>query len=133
MSLPRFVGKVLKAGPVRAVQQQFNLDFVKTGQHVGTDALGNKYYEDLTEHYGRDRWVEPPKWGYFDPSNIPAEWHGWIHKMDDHIVKNPEDQLRSKWMEVHRENPTGTPKAYKAYSTTTSKCQPWEPKVASRS
>lgn len=52
MSLPRFVGKVLKAGPVRAVQQQFNLDFVKTGQHVGTDALGNKYYEDLTEHYG---------------------------------------------------------------------------------
>merc|ERR1712032_1746 len=54
---------------------------------VGTDALGNRYYEDFT-HLGKNqrRWVEYADTGKLFPTQVkkiePA-WHGWLHYMYD--------------------------------------------------
>jgi NADH:ubiquinone oxidoreductase subunit len=62
----------------------------RKGTLVGTDANGNKYYQDLEAPYGRTRWVEYPTmpgvFGIdlkFDGSMVSPEWHGWLHYMHD--------------------------------------------------
>lgn len=52
---------------------------LKHGTLVGTDDLGNKYYENNRYFYGRNRWVDyaqdtfAKKWE-FNASQVPAEW-----------------------------------------------------------
>lgn len=57
------------------------MDDIKTGRLVGADKYGNKYYEDPTQFYGRNRWVEyaPHFHMEYDGSQIPADWYGWMH------------------------------------------------------
>ena len=56
----------------------------KFGTHVGTDAAGNKYYENLHDYpFGQHRWVEPGDIHNFDSTSIPPEWHGWMTSMND--------------------------------------------------
>lgn len=52
------------------------MDEFKAGTLVGTDKYGNKYYEDPSQFYGRNRWVEYADYKTFeyDGSQIPAEW-----------------------------------------------------------
>lgn len=72
---------------------------------VGRDEFGNNYFEDSTESFGRNRWVEyarPNKlagWTRvddspvvahdgttdhgFDASMVGPQWHGWLHYMSD--------------------------------------------------
>ncbi len=63
------------------------------GEHVGTDAQGNKYYRSknkkavTTEGYER-RWVIYA--GPNDASNVPSEWFGWLHHQYDGV---PESHL----------------------------------------
>ena len=38
----------------------FTFRSIKEGTLVGTDALGNKYYENTAYPWGQHRWVEPP-------------------------------------------------------------------------
>lgn len=54
---------------------------MKTGRLVGVDKYGNKYYEDPSQFYGRNRWVEYATHVHlnYDGSQIPAEWFGWMH------------------------------------------------------
>lgn len=76
------------------------------GQKVGEDALGNVYYEQ--ESTGR-RWVIYHD--YSEASQVPAEWHGWLHHSFDNRPGN--DELpHYEWELPHQENMTGTPKAY---------------------
>lgn len=57
---------------------------------VGVDKFGNKYYEKLGEtQYGRHRWVEYADKSRYNASQVPAEWHGWLHFITD----NTGDQL----------------------------------------
>lgn len=51
---------------------------------VGVDKFGNKYYENLEVQYGRHRWVEYADKGRYNASQVPAEWHGWLHFITDH-------------------------------------------------
>ncbi|KAK3403659.1 hypothetical protein EUGRSUZ_K00090 [Eucalyptus grandis] len=52
---------------------------------VGVDKFGNKYYERLGEtQHGRHRWVEYAEKGRYNASQVPAEWHGWLHHITDH-------------------------------------------------
>ncbi|XXG43825.1 hypothetical protein AAC387_Pa01g3776 [Persea americana] len=52
---------------------------------VGVDKFGNKYYEKLgNTQYGRHRWVEYGDKGRYNASQVPAEWHGWLHFITDH-------------------------------------------------
>lgn len=59
----------------------FSFDEIKAGTLVGVDKYGNKYFEDPTLFYGRNRWVEYTEHKNFeyDGSQIPAEWFGWMH------------------------------------------------------
>ncbi|KAG8483563.1 hypothetical protein CXB51_023485 [Gossypium anomalum] len=52
---------------------------------VGVDKFGNKYYEKLGDtQAGRHRWVEYAKKDRYDASQVPPEWHGWLHFITDH-------------------------------------------------
>jgi NADH dehydrogenase (ubiquinone) 1 alpha subcomplex subunit 12 len=57
------------------------MDEMKAGTLVGADKYGNRYFEDPTQFYGRNRWVEYADYKNleYDGSQIPAEWFGWMH------------------------------------------------------
>uniref|UniRef100_A0A0E0MB83 NADH dehydrogenase [ubiquinone] 1 alpha subcomplex subunit 12 n=1 Tax=Oryza punctata TaxID=4537 RepID=A0A0E0MB83_ORYPU len=51
---------------------------------VGVDKFGNKYYEKVHDtQYGRHRWVEYAEKGRYNASQVPPEWHGWLHHITD--------------------------------------------------
>ena len=56
---------------------------VKMGTLIGTDKMGNKYYEDRKEQYGQHRWVEYKDIWNYDATMVPPSWHGWLHHMHD--------------------------------------------------
>ena len=82
--------------------------FLKTlffGKLVGSDVLGNKYYESKN---GK-RWVIYK--GEIDASKIPVEWYSWIHFTSNKIEKNHELK-KYDWQKPHKPNMTGTDDAY---------------------
>jgi len=101
------------------------------GRSVGTDAFGNRYYQDRT---GKRRWVIYN--GTVEASRVPAEWHGWLH----YTFKEPPpiDPFKIKpWEKEHLPNLTGTDLAYhppgslaRAAATppATGDYEPWIPK-----
>lgn len=72
------------------LKKLYYYDTVKVGGVlVGTDSMGNKYYENKKEQYGQHRWVEyNPDNGPIDASMIAPEWHGWMH----HVFDEPPSQ-----------------------------------------
>ncbi|KAJ3250900.1 hypothetical protein HK103_003061 [Boothiomyces macroporosus] len=102
----------------------------KTGTLVGSDFHGNEYYENRNDISGRDRWVVYNKWN-FDATQVPPEWHQWIHRMTDE-VPDGRNFKTSFYTPTHAENHTGTRGAFKTYSTVKPKIQKWEPKVLNR-
>ena len=83
----------------------------RNGEHVGTDAQGNKYYRSKKKTGdGRERrWVIYE--GSNDASRVPSEWHGWLH----HTFKDaPSDKplVHKDWEKPHQENLTGSALAY---------------------
>ncbi|MDB5723872.1 MAG: NADH:ubiquinone oxidoreductase 17 [Novosphingobium sp.] len=88
-----------------------------TGEHVGTDAQGNRYFRAKKRQApggpfaGQERrWVLYN--GANDASRVPPEWHGWIHGTFDGV---PESYLPpARIFEVdYTPNATGTPAAYR--------------------
>ncbi|MEB3415950.1 NADH:ubiquinone oxidoreductase subunit NDUFA12 [Alteriqipengyuania sp. WL0013] len=90
---------------------------MRRGEKVGTDAAGNTYYraknkrENTIGSYIGDerRWVIYE--GSNDASNVPAEWHGWLHGAFDDV---PESNLPPPriWEADYSPNATGTDTAY---------------------
>ncbi|KIH67855.1 SEP domain protein [Ancylostoma duodenale] len=81
------------------------MDVTRVGTLVGTDKFGNKYYEDNSYFMPRNRWVEYPDkvWLDYDPTQIPPEWHRWLHHIgDDTPTQNP--PKNEKWVLQHEEN-----------------------------
>lgn len=81
------------------------------GTKVGSDQFGNVYYRaKLTPPGKREkRWViyadEP------EASNVPPDWHGWLH----HMLSEPmaaNSSFRQSWQQPHQPNLTGTEAAY---------------------
>ncbi|XP_033112534.1 NADH dehydrogenase [ubiquinone] 1 alpha subcomplex subunit 12-like, partial [Anneissia japonica] len=101
---------------------------LRIGTLVGEDQFGNKYYESDRYFIGRHRWVSYTRnrfWDY-DSSQIPPEWHRWIHCMtDDPPSKVPLQPPRFR-ME-HTENLSGSSRSYVPYSTTPKKIHEWVP------
>jgi len=65
----------------------------KVGTLVGTDDLGNRYFENKNEQFGRDRWVVYNTKDIhmdYDPAAVPSQWHGWLHHTTD---SKPEDLI----------------------------------------
>ena len=82
------------------------------GELIGTDELGNRYYQEKGRPYRprrRRRWVIYK--GEAEGSRVAAEWHGWLH----HTVDSPpkRDRPRRPWQKDHVPNLTGTPLAYR--------------------
>ena len=80
------------------------------GASVGTDALGNTYFESKAPIAGRTRrWVIYD--GPNDASRVPPEWFGWLHHTTD-IVPEALPPARP-WEKAPLPNLTGTPAAYR--------------------
>lgn len=85
----------------------------RKGAEVGQDSLGNRYYEakaaDPALGYKR-RWVIYA--GANDSSNVPPEWHGWLHHQ---VAETPDVALPAPraWQKEARPNLTGTEFAYR--------------------
>ena len=75
------------------------------GKYVGKDEFENKYYSNNS---GK-RWVIYKK--IVEASQIPAEWHMWIHFLKENSPTN--DLKKFEWQKKHEPNLTGTNKAYK--------------------
>lgn len=88
------------------------LNSALTGEHIGTDAQGNRYFRAKKRlPDGRERrWVIYN--GANDASRVPAEWHGWLHGSFDDV---PESHLPPPriWEAEFTPNATGTPAAYR--------------------
>ncbi|TPX31280.1 hypothetical protein SeMB42_g07781 [Synchytrium endobioticum] len=117
-------------GLKKMLYQMLIMDYARAGTLVGKDVFGNEYYQDKQDMNNRDRWVMYSKWNY-DASQIPAEWHAWMH----HSIDEPPTQVLPPspiFQEPFKENLTGTRSAFKTYSTTTHKIHPWQPSVKAR-
>ncbi|KAM3179075.1 hypothetical protein ACTXT7_001295 [Hymenolepis weldensis] len=96
----------------------FRTDELKDGTLVGEDYLGRNRWVIYGNRFGWD----------YEASQIPPEWHRWLHNMTDEtpIAHPPE---RKPWMLDHQENLTlEEPNKYIPYSTTKPKIDAWEPK-----
>lgn len=83
-----------------------SLDIWRNSRKVGTDSLGNVYYEAKK---GRRRSVIYN--GPNDASRVPPEWHAWLHHQ---IGGLPDDVLppAPRFLREPTANLTGTPAAY---------------------
>jgi NADH:ubiquinone oxidoreductase subunit len=88
------------------------LDNALHGEHVGTDAQGNRYYREKKKGPdGRERrWVIYN--GPNDASRVSAEWHGWLHNTYDGVPESflPPPRI---WETEFTPNRTGTELAYR--------------------
>ena len=84
----------------------------KCGKLIGKDVYGNKYYTAKKRSgYNRERrWVVYKN--DIEASNVPAEWHGWLHYQSDDIPSQISLSTRREWQKPHNPNYTGTNKAY---------------------
>jgi NADH:ubiquinone oxidoreductase subunit len=81
------------------------LNTIFFGKLVGTDAVGNKYYESKK---GK-RWVIYID--EIDASKIPTEWYSWMHFTNNKIEKN-HNLEKYDWQKPHLANQTGTENSY---------------------
>jgi NADH:ubiquinone oxidoreductase subunit len=79
----------------------------RNGRRVGSDALGNIYYEGKK---GGRRWVIYN--GSNDASRIPPEWYSWMHHQIEGL---PDEALppTPKFQKPPKPNRTGTAEAYR--------------------
>ncbi len=85
----------------------------RKGEFVGEDGDGNKYYRaPARKGYKRERrWVMYE--GAPEASNVPPEWHGWLHYQTDAVPGDDTTAAyRKDWQKEHKPNLTGTAEAY---------------------
>ncbi|MEC7050535.1 MAG: NADH:ubiquinone oxidoreductase subunit NDUFA12 [Pseudomonadota bacterium] len=102
---------------------------------VGSDAFGNRYYEERKARPGK-----PPRRyvrynGMVEASKVPADWHGWLHHTED--SPPPEGgYARHDWQLDHQPNTTGTKLAHRPAghmlkggkrAAATGDYEPWSP------
>ncbi len=106
------------------------------GKRVGKDDQGNIYY---VQKRGIGPMGVPRRWvvykNYAEASNIPPEWHGWMHHTTD-TPPTEETYVARQWQKPHRPNMTGTREAYRPAGSllgagkraaSTSDYVPWKP------
>ncbi|KAG0497883.1 hypothetical protein HPP92_002574 [Vanilla planifolia] len=79
---------------------------------VGVDKFGNKYYERLENtQFGRHRWVEYAQKDRYNASQVPPEWHGWLHYITDHTGDELLMLKPRRYGVEHKENFSGKVKS----------------------
>lgn len=107
------------------------------GTYVGTDAMGNRYYQ---QSKGIGPLGVPRRWVTYksmsEGSLIPPEWHSWMHFVDD-VPPTQETYKTKPWQKPHRPNMTGTREAYRPQGSivgqgkrpkATGDYTPWQPR-----
>lgn len=79
----------------------------RNGVKVGEDAMGNRYFRSRDS---KRRWVIYA--GANDASNVPPEWHGWLHGTHDALPDEALPPVRD-WQDAPLPNLTGTSSAYR--------------------
>ena len=85
--------------------------FLKTlffGKYVGSDDLGNKYYQSKKN----ERWVVYAN--KIEATKITTDWYLWVHHTIDKIPDLKEK--KHSWQKKHFENQTGTSGRFKPVS-----------------
>lgn len=82
------------------------------GKSVGEDYIGNRYFTGRPrKNYRYER-----RWVMYahgtDSSQVPPEWHAWLHHQSDDIPNEQDLSTRRKWQKPHKPNLTGTSKAW---------------------
>lgn len=81
------------------------------GRLVGRDDTGNRYYEERRPRVGA---IRARRWVLFagttEASDVPAEWHAWLHYTTDAPLPGT---TRRPWQKPHLPNATGTPSGYR--------------------
>eukprot|EP00835_Amoeboradix_gromovi_P006396 NODE_741_length_4668_cov_0.416721.p3 type:complete len:138 gc:universal NODE_741_length_4668_cov_0.416721:1117-704(-) len=130
---------MMQLGPVKYIKQLLLNKDPRYGELVGTDRFGNKYYTGGTE-FNRERFIvyknKTNNYGGYDASQIPPEWHSWIHRISDAVPK-PFNEAKEKGLvpfyETFKENLTLDENSrFKTKSTVPPKVKPWTPKVNER-
>lgn len=68
---------------------------------MGSDAAGNRYYENRVDYpFGQHRWVEPGDIHNFDSASIPPEWHGWMTSMNDAPPHTDQEFFESRGQDI---------------------------------
>jgi len=82
------------------------------GELVGSDAQGNRYYQDkrLIPGRRRKRWVMYN--GVPEATRVPPDWYGWLHHTTDKVPP-PGGLPRQVWEKPHVPNTTGTDQAFR--------------------
>lgn len=80
------------------------------GRPVGSDTAGNRYFELKKPRPGvrTRRWVLYA--GAGDASEVPPEWHSWLHHTTDEPIPLSD---RKPWQLPHQPNMTGTAGSYR--------------------
>ncbi|ONK65686.1 uncharacterized protein A4U43_C07F39650 [Asparagus officinalis] len=123
-------------GRVRASTRQTKIHNIGATL-VGVDKFGNKYYEKLENtQYGRHRWVEYADKGRYNASQVPAEWHGWLHFVTDHTGDELLMLKPQRYGLEHKQNFSGEGEQYIYHSKghtlnpgqrDWTRYQPWQP------
>jgi NADH:ubiquinone oxidoreductase subunit len=106
------------------------------GRLVGEDAFGSRYY---IQRNGVGPLGVPRRWVIYrnlsEPSQVPPEWHGWLHYTVD-TPPTEESYTARPWQKPHRMNMTGTVQAYRPQGSILAKGErpkatgdyrPWQP------
>ncbi|GJL85832.1 MAG: NADH dehydrogenase [Micavibrio sp.] len=87
--------------------------WVYRGENIGTDPLGNRYFEGKP----RQGYKNPRRWVLYkdtpEASNVPPEWHGWLHHQTNEVPDTDSASFRREWQKPHQPNLTGTKAAYR--------------------
>jgi NADH:ubiquinone oxidoreductase subunit len=85
----------------------------RQGKLVGSDEQGNRYY---TQSRGVGPLDKPRRWVVYkqdaEASQIPPEWHGWMHHTSD-VPPTDQKVVTRAWQKPHQPNLTGTAGAYR--------------------
>ncbi len=111
----------------------------RQGHLVGSDEVGNRYYEQKPGRGPQGPLDRPRRWVTYsdlaDPSKVPADWHGWLHYTVD-TPPTAETYRPQPWQKPHVMNMTGTSGAYRpkgsilaaaARPKATGDYKPWRP------
>lgn len=82
-----------------------------SGEPVGSDAFGNRYYRERKVPAG----IRPKRWVVYrerpEASAVPPEWHSWLHYTSDAPLPE-QGPLHPPWVKPHQPNLTFSDKAY---------------------
>ncbi|PCI01822.1 MAG: NADH:ubiquinone oxidoreductase subunit NDUFA12 [Alphaproteobacteria bacterium] len=85
-----------------------------SGKLIGSDGFGNKYYVGKARHgYNHERRWVTYKSGEPEASQVPPEYHGWLHHQTDVFPDANKASFRKSWQKPHTPNLTGTTLAYR--------------------